>query len=655
MDMNRALQLEWLEANGLGGFASSTLSGANTRRYHGLLTAATKPPLGRYVLLSKLEETLVIGERRFELSCNLYPGAVHPEGFQYLASFTAEPFPCFVYKVESTEIEKCVLMINGENTTLVQYEIKGEVAPGTRLELRPLIAFRDYHSTAHANRSINTALDYAQNLVSIEPYAGLPWLYMAHNALSIEPAPTWYFNFEYPIERERGLDYREDLFCPFVAHFDLTQTRNPVIIASTKPHDIERVGNVRDKEIERRESIRSASPSKDPLVTTLVSAADQFIVKRGDFDSVIAGYHWFGDWGRDTMISLPGLTLVTRRFDIAKSILLNYAALIDQGMLPNRFPDAGDAPEYNTVDAALWFIEAVRCYLDYTGDTDFIRQLYDRLLSIIEWHLKGTRYEIHVDDDGLLIAGGPGTQLTWMDAKIGDFVPTPRDGKPVEIQALWYNAVRFMATLSEDFGDKKTQMLLVELGPRIQSSFNREFWNEQGGYLYDVIDADRRDASIRPNQVIALSLPHSMLSSDRARSVLAVIERELLTPYGLRTLAPSDSRYCGKYQGTPAERDTVYHRGTVWPWLLGPFIRAYLTAHNKSPEARTRAAGWIAGFREHVYNTGVVGQISEILDGDPPYTPRGCAAQAWSVGEILRAAVEDVYEIKSNPIRSDLK
>jgi predicted glycogen debranching enzyme len=654
MDMNRALQLEWLETNGLGGFASSTVSGANTRRYHGLLTAATKPPVGRYVLLSKLEETLVIGNRRFELSCNLYPGAVHPQGFQYVASFKTERFACFVYRVEGIEIEKRVLMIHGENTTVVEYEIKSDAPQGARLELRPLIAFRDYHSTTHANGSINAALDNAPNLVSIEPYAGLPRLYMAHNAFSIEPVSTWYFNFEYPIERERGLDYREDLFCPFVAHFDLAKTHNAAIIASTKPHDIETVGYVRDIEIARRASIRSASPCNDPFVTTLISAADQFIVKRGDLYSIIAGYHWFSDWGRDTMISLPGLTLVPSRYDVAKGILLDYAALIDQGMLPNRFPDAGEPPEYNTVDAALWFIEAVRCYLDYTGDIDFVRGLYDRLLSIIDWHLKGTRYGIHVDDDGLLIAGGPGTQLTWMDAKIGDFVPTPRHGKPVEIQALWYNAVCFLTTLSADFGDINTNTLLSELGPHIKLSFNRQFWNAEGGYLYDVIDTDRKDASIRPNQVIALSLPHSMLSSDRARSLLAVVERELLTPYGLRTLAPSDPRYQGKYQGSPAERDTVYHRGTVWPWLLGPFIRAYLKTHDESPEARTRAAGWIAGFQEHVYNTGVVGQISEILDGDAPHAPRGCAAQAWSVGEVLRAAVEDVHEIKSGSARSHI-
>jgi predicted glycogen debranching enzyme len=619
VNIDRGLQLEWLETNGLGGFASSTVIGANTRRYHGLLTAATKPPVGRYVLLSKLEETLVIRDRRFDLACNLYPGAVHPQGSQYLSSFKTEPFACFVYQVEDIAIEKRVFMMPGENTTVIEYEIKGDLGQPARLELRPLIAFRDYHSTTHANESINAALENAPNLVSIKPYNGLPRLYLAHNASSVETVSQWYFNFEYPVERERGLDYREDLLCPLVAIFDLTETRNPAVIASTEPHNISIVTSLRNQEIARRERIRTASPCEDPLVTALCSAADQFIVKRGDLYSIIAGYHWFSDWGRDTMISLPGLTLVTGRHDVARSILLAYVAVLDQGMLPNRFPDSGEPPEYNTVDAALWLVEAVRCYLDYTGDIDLVRSLYDRLLSIVHWHLNGTRYGIRADDDGLLIAGGPGTQLTWMDAKIGDFVPTPRHGKPVEIQALWYNAIRFMAALSENFGDGRTNTLLSELAPRIESSFNDQFWNGEAKCLYDVIDEDRKDASIRPNQIIALSLPHTMLSPERARSILSVLERELLTPYGLRTLAPSDPRYRGRYEGGPAERDAIYHQGTVWPWLLGHFVRAYIELQNRSEEARMRAAAWLAAFQ--IPRPGIVGQVSEMSTAMPLMRP----------------------------------
>ena len=651
MELSRSLELEWLETNGLGGFASGTLSGASTRRYHGLLTAATKPPVGRFLLLSKFEETLIIGDRRIDFSCNLHPGVVHPQGFRYLDSFTTDPFPRFVYRIEGIEVEKRVFMINGENTTVIEYEIKSDLHESGRLELRPLIAFRDYHSTTHANGDINTAVDSSPNLVSVEPYPGLPRLYVAHNSDSIEAIGNWYFNFEYPVERERGLDYREDLFCPFSAAFDLTRTRHAALIASTEPHDISTVDRLRIQEIARRNHIRSASPCDDPLVTTLFSAADQFIVKRGDLYSIIAGYHWFSDWGRDTMISLPGLTLVTGRRHVAKSILLAYAAYIDEGMLPNRFPDSGEEPEYNTVDAALWFVEAVRCYFEYTGDVDLLRTLYDRLLSIIDWHLKGTRFGIHVDDDGLLIAGGPGTQLTWMDAKIGDFVATPRHGKPVEIQALWYNAICFMATLAEHFDDSDRKTFLSALASHVKSSFNREFWNEQAGYLYDVIHPDSKDGSIRPNQVLALSLPNTMLSVERAHRILAVIERELLTPYGLRSLAPSDPRYHGRYEGGPAERDAIYHQGTVWPWLMGPFIRAYLKSQERSPEACSRAKGWLAGFQAHIESAGIVGQISEILDGDVPHKPRGCAAQAWSVAEVLRAAVEDVYQIQPGTAR----
>ncbi len=636
MDFEKTLQIEWLETNGLGGFASSTAAGINTRRYHGLLTAAITPPVGRYVLLSKLEET-VMG---VDLSSNLYPAATHPRGFEHLTAFHRDPVPTFTFDVGGVRIEKRVYMIHGENATVIEYTVTGEVPAGARLEIRPLIAFRDYHSTTHENGGINGTLNIADGQVSIEPYPGLPRLYIAHSATEIHPGGDWYRNFEYPVERERGLDYREDLYCPLIASFDLMKTRTAAIIASTTPHDIAALAELRENELRRRSRIRDAAPSTDRLTRELVSAADQFIVRRGDLYSIIAGYHWFADWGRDTMIALPGITLTTGRFDIAKSILLAYAQHIDQGMLPNRFPDDGGAPEYNTVDAALWFIQAVRAYLEYTRDIEMARRLYETLVNIIDWHLNGTRYGIHTDCDGLLVAGGPGTQLTWMDAKIGDFVATPRHGKPVEIQALWYNAIRFIADLADRFGDESSLTLLRELGPRIRTSFNREFWNEETGCLYDVIDGGCKDGSIRPNQLFAVALPHNLLSEERTRSVLAVIERELLTPHGLRTLAPSDPKYRGQYEGGPAKRDAIYHQGTVWPWLLGPFVKAYIASEKGSTAARLRAAAWLESFRK--FN----GLIPEILDGDAPHTARGCCHQAWSVGEILRALIEDIHQIK---------
>ena len=388
------------------------------------------------------------------------------------------------------------------------------------------------------------------------------------------------------------------------------------------------------------------SPYDDPLVTALVAAADQFIVKRGDLKTVVAGYHWFSDWGRDTMIALPGLTLVTGRHDVAKNILIAFAQSIDQGMLPNRFPETAELPEYNTVDATLWFFDAIRSYVAYTGDIEFVRQhLYDQLKGIIDWHLRRTRHGIHTDYDGLLVAGEPGVQLTWMDAKIGGWVVTPRHGKPVEIEALWYNALRVTAEFAAQFGDQEIHTLLSQLADRANASFNRVFWNQQAGCLYDVVNGDVQDAAIRPNQVIALSLHHSMVSDERSRQILAVVERELLTPFGLRTLAPSDPNYRGRYEGSPSQRDALYHQGTVWPWLLGPFITAYLKVSENKQQARERAQGWLQPFRAHL-RQGCLGSVSEILDGDPPYTPRGAVAQAWSVAELLRAAVEDVYGVK---------
>lgn len=654
-NLEAALTREWLETNGLGGFASSTIIGLNTRRYHGLLTAALKPPVNRYVLLSKLEETLIINGQRFDLSANQYPGVVHPHGYRYLKQFRLDPFPVFTYEIEGVEIEKSVFMIHGENSTVIQYELRPasdttDHWPLTTghcfLEIRPLIAFRDYHSTTHENNVLNPDVRTETRLATIAPYAELPALHFAHDADELDPAGYWYHNFEYEVERERGLDFVEDLFSPFALRFDLSQRTRAAIIVSTERRDVNRAAEYRQAEIHRRNMVLAASPTDDDLTRTLVAAANQFIVARGDHKTVIAGYHWFTDWGRDTMISLPGLTLVTGRADVTKSILLAFARHVDQGMLPNRFPDAGEQPEYNTVDATLWFFEAVRALLHHTNDYEFVRaNLYHVLSDIIAWHVRGTRYGIRVEEDGLLASNDPSVQLTWMDVKIGDWVLTPRCGKAVEIQALWYNALRVMEHLAREFGDKVGEKRYAEMAARAKRSFNRLFWNEEAGCLYDVVNGDEHDASIRPNQILAVSLPHTMLSREKAKRVVAVVERELLTPYGLRSLAPSDPHYRGRYEGDSFSRDTAYHEGTVWAWLTGPFITAYIKANRGTQKSREQAARWLTGFHEHLSDAGL-GQVSEIFDGDPPHRPRGCIAQAWSVAELLRATVEDVFELK---------
>jgi len=643
-DFTAATSREWLESNGLGGFSSSTIIGLNTRRYHGLLTAATKPPVGRLVLLAKLEETLVIDGRRYELSANQYAGTVHPRGFEYQTGFRLDPFPVFTFDVEGLRLEKSVFMVQGQNTTVVHYELGPRPAEmdSIKLEIRPLIAFRDYHGTTHENTAINRAVESEDGITTITPYGDLPALHFAHDVCEIDSSGYWYRNFEYSVERERGLDFAEDLFNPCTFTFDLNRFARARLIASTERRAIRTADHFREVEINRRRSIVSPQADDIDLVHALTCAADQFLVQRAEGKTVIAGYPWFSDWGRDTMLALPGLTLVTGRSDVARSILAEFAKHVDQGMLPNRFPDAGETPEYNTVDATLWFFEAVRALLHYTNDLQFVRDnLYPVLTGIIDWQVKGTRYNIHMDKDGLLESGEPGVQLTWMDAKVGDWVVTPRQGKPVEIQALWYNALRVMEQLAEKFGDKANRKQYKAMAERARKSFNELFWNETRNCLYDVVDSSARDASIRPNQVFAISLTNSMLSKKRAESVLRVVERELLTPRGLRTLAPIDARYIGRYEGDQRSRDGAYHQGTVWPWLMGPYLTAYIKTFGEKA-GRAFGAQWLNNFADHLAE-GCVGQVSEIFDGDAPQLPRGCVAQAWSVAELLRTAVEDIY------------
>ena len=649
-DLDAALRREWLETNGLGGFASSTIMGLNSRRYHGLLVAATKPPVGRLVLLSKLEETLFIEGQPFDLSANLYPGVVHPQGFRYLKQFRLDPFPVFTYEIEGIEIEKTLFMIQGENSTVVQYELTKNNHPerpkNLWLELRPLIAFRDYHSTTHENSALNPALQEGSGLTAVTPYAGLPTLYLAHNAAESKKTSDWYRNFEYEAERERGLDFTEDLFNPCVLRFDLRSRRQASMIASTERRDVANVVEYRLAEITRRRNTVRSSPLEDEFASSLTAAADQYIVARGDQKTVIAGYHWFSDWGRDTMIALPGLTLPTGKHDVARSILRTFAQNADQGMLPNRFPDAGETPEYNTVDATLWFFEAARAYLAYTGELEFVRdELYPVFSDIIKWHVLGTRYGIKMDASGLLSSGQQGVQLTWMDAKVGDWVVTPRRGKPVEIQALWYNALCIMEDLAGTFGEEADQKRYRSMATVASWSFNRQFWNEQATCLYDVTNGAPPDPSIRPNQIFAVSLKHSMLSPERSRAVVEKVQEHLLTPYGLRSLAVSDPQYRGRYTGGPSERDGAYHQGTVWPWLMGPFITAYIKVNGDSEAARRQAAEWLAPLKAHLADGGL-GHISEIFDGDRPQRPCGCIAQAWSVAEILRALVEDIHGLR---------
>jgi predicted glycogen debranching enzyme len=630
-DFAAATSREWLETNGIGGFAMGTISGAGTRRYHSFLTAATRQPLGRIRTVAKFEETLIIGDERYEMSTNHFPGAVNPEGYKFLTRFRLDPFPIWTYEIDRVVLERKLFMVHGKNTTVCRWHLVDAGKSDMRLQARPLLSFVDYHHLQHEDARFNAEFTVEDGAVIVQPYGGLPAIHLSHNAADIEKSGYWYRNFEYTIEKERGSDFHEDLFQPFVLTYDLAKPAD--ILISTERLDARDAAKLERAEIKRRNTLVTKAAATDEFISQLALAADQFIVARADGQTVIAGYPWFTDWGRDTFISLPGLTLATNRPQIAKSILLEFSRHISEGMLPNRFPDAGETAEYNTVDATLWYIEAVRAYLESTGDHAFVKkQLYSKLSEIITWHLRGTRYGIAVDTDGLLYSGQPGVQLTWMDAKVGEQVFTPRTGKPVEIQALWYNALRIMAELAASLGHDEDARKFNSMADLAKLSFNALFWNEDADCLYDVVCDGDVDASVRPNQIFAISLKHAILDDIRARAVVDKVEQELLTPVGLRSLSPRDPQYIPYYTGTPYERDSAYHQGTVWAWLTGAFIEAYRRVY---PDRIERIDEIISGFRYHLLQAGL-GQISEIFDAEWPHTPRGCPAQAWSVAELLR-------------------
>ena len=649
-DFENAASREWLEANGLGGWASGTIAGCHTRRYHGLLVAATRPPVGRMVLLSKLPETLEVGGERFELDTNRYAGAVNPRGYERLSNFALEPMPTFIYEAGGVKLRKTITAIHGENTTVVSYEVLDAPSAFT-LELRPLIAYRDDHALQHANDALRFAnASFADGIFRARPYEGAPELFLQAAGCSFSAKPDWYFRFEYAKEQERGLDAHEDLFCYGAFHRELAQgDRFGVIVSTGEVAGRDPLALVA-RERARRQVVAGAVVGADDTVSALALAADAFIVRRGEnLRTVIAGYPWFSDWGRDTMIALPGVCLATGRYDDAKRILRAFARSVDAGMLPNRFPDSGEAPEYNTVDATLWFFVTAHRYLEASGDEEFVLgELLPVFEEIVAWHERGTRYGIKVDDDGLLRAGSPGAQLTWMDAKIGDWVVTPRHGKPVEIQALWYNALCVLADLRKRAGSLAESASLLARAKQVKERFVEVFWNAEASCLFDVVDGDRRDASVRPNQVFALALPYPLLPKDKARSVLAVIEQKLLTPYGLRSLAPDDPAYRGRYEGDPASRDAAYHQGTVWSWLLGPYADALVKTNGAVGKPKARKA--IDGLTPHLLEAGL-GSISEIFDGDAPHAPRGCPAQAWSVGEALRVFKDFMAPAKKRPYK----
>jgi predicted glycogen debranching enzyme len=661
---NKAIQNEWLETNGLGGWSSSSIIGCNTRRYHGLLVAATKPPTERTVLLSKLDETIVSNNERFELGVNDYGEVINPKGNQFLKSFTKELFPQWIYEVSGIQIKKTIAMLHGENTVVIVYDVL-KASKSFTLELLPLMAGRFYHSMNQAGPQMHWDVDFKNGQFHNKPDGKLD-VYVHVPGTSYQHDPRWFKNFNYAVEKYRGQDFTEDLFNHGIFSVGLKKGDSLGIIISTENTTGRDAHDLLAKESLRRQLLLNDQPG-DETLQALILAADQFIVRRNIESSksskvpytgrdlgeagatVIAGYHWFTDWGRDTMISLPGLCLSTGRFEDAKKILAAFANSVSQGMLPNRFQDNGEEPEYNNVDGTLWYFIAVYKYLKATNDNKFVlKEILPVLKDIIEWHQKGTRYNIHETEEGLLYSGEDGFQLTWMDAKVGDWVVTPRRGMAVEIQALWYNAQVIYADLLEKNNENIEAKLITGKAAKTKTNFLQQFWNDESKYLYDVVNGEEKDKSIRPNQLFAISLPYALIDGKQAAAVLKIVEEKLYTPVGLRTLPKDDDRYVGIYGGDAWHRDSAYHQGTVWSWLLGPYIDAVMKVESK----KSKVKKIMDAFKYHL-NEGCIGSVSEIFDADVSHHPRGCIAQAWGVAELLRVMKE--YELfdKKKLIKKD--
>lgn len=640
---DKGIEKEWLLTNGIGGFASSTIIGANARRYHGLLVASLKPPIKRHLILSKIDESIIISNETHNLYAYKTPDFIM-KGYHHLQRVIVDPIPTFIYSIQDTYVEKQVSLVYGQNTVVVVYRVTNG-ASSVRLKLTPLVNFRDYHH--NSSRSFLKFSQYTVNSgVIVRPeYYDIDIKLYCNEGNFINEDNCYFMNMDYPIERERGLQPIEDHYIPGFFEIDIKpwEKKTITIIGSVEEEIKDFDGpSLIKKERERQKQLVDRSGLTDYLAQKLVLAADSFIVYRKSTDakSIIAGYPWFTDWGRDTMIALPGLTLATRRFDDAKEILYTFSKYVRNGLIPNMFPDEGQEPAYNSVDAALWYFEAVYKYIKCTGDHDFVREsIYAVLKEIVKAFKNGTDFKIKMDEDFLVSAGDKGTQLTWMDAKVGDWVVTPRHGKAVEINALWYNALMIMSHLSQEYdGEGKS---FEDTAQKVRNSFVKSFWNEERQCLYDVITNDHKDDRVRPNQIIAVSLTHPVIEGDIARKVVKKVWKELYTAYGLRSLSLKAREYVGIYSGDQYRRDGAYHQGTVWTWPLGHFITAFLKAYGYSEDNRQMALNFIKPFKDHLYDA-CIGSISEIFDGNEPLIPRGCFAQAWSVGEILRAYTEDI-------------
>ena len=635
------LNQEWLLTNGTGSYSSGTFAGINTRRYHGLLVAATRPPLGRVNVLAGLGETLSIQGQGVKLYGWEFADVFHPQGFSYLKSVQTGSDLRMLYEVDDIQLEKSISLVPGKDVLQVRYRIRAEQRPWS-LELTPFVALRNFHSLRSFFVDDQMVVQGQGRQISVhDRLADTPTLYLRLDGAEFAHGADWWYRFHYRGEAERGQDCFEDLFVPGAFVVTGSGDDELLLIASlAEPKDIELVGWTAATS-RQLVSVPAIGPADDPAVHRLIKATEAFIASRHGSDgqarsTILAGFHWFGDWGRDAFIALPGLLLFTGKYDQALEVFQTFAGALSEGMIPNCFSEYGSEPAYNSVDASLWFVHAADMYLQTSGDAkawpDFFKPV---ICKILDAYASGTRFGIHADQNGLIVCGDDQTQITWMDTQYNGQCFTPRPGAAVEINALWHSVLkRIAARLKKD--DPVRAKRYTELAKKVAKALCTMFWNDQDKCLYDYVWQGKPNADIRPNQIFAVSLPHSPLNKKQQKSVVQTVQRHLLTPFGLRTLSADNPKYRPHYTGDLFSRDSAYHQGTVWAWLIGPFVEAHLKVYNFSSKARKEARQMIQPLFEHLDQAGV-GFISEVFDADPPYTPRGCIAQAWSVSELLRA------------------
>ncbi len=651
-----AIRREWVITNGLGGYAGSSLIGANTRKHHGLLIASIKAPTDRWVILNRIKEDVIIGEKTISLSSEQKKGGKCSDGYLYQTAFSFDAVPEFTYFYKGLLVKKTVALEWEKNTVAIGYEIDNQ-GEDCVLSFTPVFNYRDANA-ASTKKSLKFEAYALMDSILLEPKGDkedIIRFFASEGTVGFtEPKEQYDENIELQTEIDTGMSSADTGYAPYNIQVGVKSgTSKKISLVCTIEHDCERNAFVTIKAArDRAKALLDVAGFKDEFLKRLTVNADNFVCKRESTDgkTILAGLPWFADWGRDTMIAFTGLTLETGRFEDAKSILETFARYEKNGLIPNMFPDGDQKPLYNTVDAALWYFYCTEMYLQYVGTKDAVsfvkKTIYPCLKNIIEAYRKGTDFSIYMDKDGLIHAGSDLDQVTWMDVRTGDFVVTPRHGKPVEINALWYNALKTQEELAKRFGEKDYAEKLSKLATKVQKSFVKRFWNKEAGCLYDVVDETLRDNvtiadndSIRPNQIYAVSLPHTMLDKDKERAVVDVVLKKLYVDFGLRTLPEDDPDYHGLYKGKLYDRDLAYHQGTAWAYPLGAFISAYLKVNDNSPKAREYAKALLEPMKRHL-DDGCIGGIAEIFDGDAPHVSRGCYTQAWSVGEIIRAYSE---------------